>query len=342
MNTCLKSYIQKYIKQNKTISLIICLLITIALFVISLFVGAADITVKEIISFIRGGTTQNSVSDVILYARLPRIISSYFCGIAFAIAGLLLQVTLNNPLASPGTIGVNSGSGFFVVLSSVLFPSVFSARFVSAFLGAMLTVLLVYGIAKKTGSGRMTIVMSGIAISSLMSAGIDTIITLKPEVVIDKTSFYIGGFSTVNIELIKYAVVFIIIGLIGAFLLSSRLNVLLLGDEVASSIGMNVSLCRFLSIMCAALLSASAVCIGGLIGFVGLIVPHIVRNIFDTDYKWLVPFTAIIGGCFLLFCDTLARVIFAPYEIPVGIILSILGAPFFLYQLLNKKRRLET
>ncbi|WP_064505517.1 FecCD family ABC transporter permease [Defluviitalea phaphyphila] len=328
-------------KQNKLISLLLCFIITVFLIIISLFVGAANINIKDIISFTFGGTTNNTVSDVILYARLPRIIAAYFCGIAFALAGLLLQVTLNNPLASPGVIGVNSGAGFFVVISSVLFPSVFYTKVIFAFIGAIFTALLVYGIAKKTGNNRSTIVMSGIAISSLMSAGTDAVITLKPEVIIDKTSFYIGGFSTVNIELIKYTVVFIFIGLIGAFLLSSRLNVLLLGDEVAISLGLNVTLCRFLSIMCGALLAASAVCIGGLIGFVGLIVPHIVRNIFDTDYKWLIPFTALIGGEFLLFCDTLARIIFIPYEIPVGIILSFLGAPFFLYQLFNKKRRAE-
>ncbi len=341
MNIYLKSYIQKYIKQNKLMSLFLCFIITIIFIIISLFVGAANISFKEIISFIFGGTTNNTVSDIILYARLPRIISAYFCGIAFALAGLLLQVTLNNPLASPGIIGVNSGSGLFVVLSSILFPSIFSAKVISAFIGAIFTALLVYGIAKKTGSSRSTIVMAGIAISSLMSAGTDAIITLKPEVIMDKTSFYIGGFSTVNIELIKYSIVFIFIGLLGSFLLSSRLNILLLGDEVATSLGLNVAVCRFLTIMCGALLAASAVCIGGLIGFVGLIVPHIVRNIFEIDYRWLIPFTALIGGGFLLFCDTLARIIFIPYEIPVGIILSFLGAPFFLYQLFNKKRRLE-
>lgn len=342
MNIYLKSYILKSIKQNKKISLLILLISSVILFTVSLFVGASDIKVKDILSFLLGGVpARNSVGNVIIYARLPRIISSYLCGIALALSGLLLQAALNNLLASPSIIGINSGAGFFVVLASVIFPSVFSARFPAAFLGAMLTALLVFGVAKNTRSSRTTIVMSGIAISSLMSAGIDAVITINPSVVMDKTAFSIGGFSLVSMEPMKYAVPCIIIGLAGAFLLSSRLNVLLLGDEVASSLGLNVSFCRFLTVGTAALLAASAVCIGGLISFVGLIVPHIIRNIWGSDYKWLVPFTSLMGGCFLLLCDTLARVIFSPYEIPVGIILSFLGAPFFLYLLLSKKRRLD-
>lgn len=341
MNICLKSYILKSIKQNKIISLLILLIVSVTLLTVSLFVGASDIKAKEILSFLSGGTVSDSVKSVIIYARLPRIISSYLCGAALALSGLLLQAALNNPLASPGIIGVNSGAGFFVVLSSVIFPSVFSAKFTAAFLGAMVTALLIFGIASKTRSSRTTIVMSGIAISSLMSAGIDAVITIRPESVMDKTAFSIGGFSSVTMGPIQYAAPCIIIGLAGAYLLSSRLNILLLGDEVASSLGLNVSSCRFLTVGFAALLAASAVCIGGLISFVGLIVPHITRNIVGTDYKWLEPFTVLTGGCFLLLCDTLARVIFSPYEIPVGIILSFLGAPFFLYLLLSRKRRLE-
>jgi len=341
MNICLKSYILKFIRQNKITNLIVLLIVSIILLIASLFVGASDIKAKEILSFFAGGNVSVSAKSVIIYARLPRIISSYSCGGALALSGLLLQAALNNPLASPGIIGINSGAGFFVVMTSILFPSVFSAKFAAAFLGAILTALLVIGIAIKTRSSKSTIVMSGIAISSLMSAGINAVITIKPEAVMDKTGFSIGGFSSVTMGPIEYIAPIIIIGLLGAYILSSRLNILLLGDEVASSLGLNVSLCRFLTVSFASLLAASAVCIGGLISFVGLIVPHITRNIAGTDYKWLVPITTLTGGCFLLLCDTLARIIFSPYEIPVGIILSFLGAPFFLYLLLSKKRRLE-
>lgn len=341
MNICLKSYILKFIKQNRIKSLLILLIISAALISGSLFVGASDIKAKEVLSFLRGSTVSDSVKSIIIYARLPRIISGYLCGMALALSGLLLQAALNNPLASPGIIGINSGAGFFVVMASVLFPSVFSVKFPAAFLGAIFTALLVFGAASRTRCSRTTIVMAGIAISSLMSAGIDAVITIKPETVMDKTTFSIGGFSSVTMGPVQYTAPFIIIGLIGAYLLSSKLNILRLGDEVASSLGLNVPSCRFLTAGLAALLAAGAVCIGGLISFVGLIVPHITRNIAGTDYKWLVPFTALTGGCFLLFCDTLARIIFSPYEIPVGIILSFLGAPFFLYLLLSRKRRLE-
>ena len=341
MNICLKSYILKYIKQNRKAGLLICFIISVFLMIGSLFIGASDISARDILLFLCGSSKESSVTNVIVYARLPRIISSYLCGMALALSGMLLQAALNNPLASPGIIGVNSGAGFFVVLASVIFPSVFSVRFEAAFIGAMLTALLVFAIAKRTRGSRTTIILSGIAVSSLMSAATDAIITIKPEAVIDRTAFSIGGFSSVSMDPVKYAAPCIIVGIIGAFFLSSRLNVLLLGDEVASSLGLNVSLCRFSAMGFAALLAASAVCIGGLISFVGLIVPHIVRNIVGTDYKWLEPFTVLIGGCFLLLCDTLSRVIFSPYELPVGIILAFLGAPFFLYLLFSKKRRLK-
>lgn len=339
MNICLKSYILKSIKQNKIRSIVILIILSIILLVTSLFVGDSNISFREIVLCVTGGNVSDAAKNVIIYARFPRILSSYLCGMALALSGLLLQAALSNPLASPGIIGVNSGAGFFVVVTAVLFPFVFSAKFIASFLGAIFTSFLVLGIALKTRNSKNTIVMAGIAISSLMSAGIDIIITIKPETVMDKTGFSIGGFSSITMGPIQYAAPCIIIGIVGAYILSSRLNVLLLGDEVASSLGLNVGLCRFLTVGLASLLAASAVCIGGLISFVGLIVHHITRNIVETDYKWLEPFTTLIGGCFLLLCDTLARIIFYPYEVPVGIILSFLGAPFFLYLLLSKKRR---
>lgn len=341
MNICSKQSIRKSNFKNRAAGILLCLAITAAFMITSLFVGATDISVQDTLSYILGGRTEGPAADIIRYVRMPRILSSYVCGASLAAAGLLLQAVLNNPLASPGIIGINSGAGFFVVLSAVLFPYAYYAKFAAAFAGAMLTALLVYGIAKKTGSSRIAIVLSGIAISSIMAAGIDTVITLKPEAIMDKTAFYIGGFSAVSMETLGYAASIAAACMAGSFLLASRLNVMMLGDEVATSLGLNVQLCRFLSIGCAALLAASAVCIGGLISFVGLIVPHIVRSFLGADHRWLVPYTFLTGGLFLLACDTLARVIFAPYEFPVGILLSFLGAPFFLSLLLNKKRRFE-
>lgn len=339
MKLCSKSSTLKFTPGSKPVTLIFFLIVPVLLFLLSLSVGPSGLTVSDAWTWIFGGQRGTSIHNIMMYVRLPRSISAAVCGASLAVAGLLLQSALNNSLASAGTIGVNSGAGLFAVTASIAFPGVLMAKPALAFTGAMTAALLVFAIADKAGASRSTIIMTGVALSSLLSAFTDMVVTIHPDSLTNKNTFFIGGFAHATITPVLYTLPFIILGFLGAILLSARLNVLSLGDEVAASLGLSVRLCRYLAMMCAAMLAASAVCIGGLLGFVGLIVPHGARFIAGRDHKTLVPFTAVCGASLVMGCDILARMLFKPYELPVGILLSALGAPFFLFLIIRGKRR---
>ena len=245
---------------------------------------------------------------------------------------------LNNSLAGPSIIGVNSGAGFFTVLIAAFFPTNLYYTTIAAFMGALLAVLLVYFIARKTGASRMTIVLSGVAVSSFIGAMTDTVLILKPNTTTERIAFLIGGLSGISMDRLVFAGVFIIFALIIASFLSYDMNILALGDESAKSLGLNVIRIRFIFLILAAMLAGSAISIAGLLGFVGLIVPHVSRFLVGYDNRVLLPVSALLGSIFTLLCDLLARVLFAPYEIPVGIIMSFLGGPFFIHLLVKGRR----
>ncbi len=275
---------------------------------------------------------------IVLYIRLPRVLAAILAGSALAVSGAIIQSVLGNPLAAPNIIGVNSGAGLFTVLCTAFFPSAVRLIPAAAFWGALAAVLSVYGIARKTGASRMTIVLTGVGISSLLNAAIDTITTLYPDVLAGISSFKTGGVSGVNISSLFPAWIFIIAGITAAFMLSHDLDVLALGENTAGSLGMNVGAIRFACLAAAAVLAGAAVSFSGLIGFVGLVVPHISRKIAGSSENTAVlPLCAIIGGAFLTICDILARTLFSPYEMPLGIVVSYIGVPFFLWLLIRKK-----
>jgi len=320
--------------------LLIVLLSASAVFlaVFSIAAGASSIGLGDVLKWITGRADVSAVT-ILRYARLPRTVGCILVGSALSVSGLLLQTALGNPLASPGVIGVNAGSGFFVVLAAAFFPSVFWIKGAAAFLGALTAAMTVYAIAKRTGASRITIVLAGVAVSGMLTALIDAVTTLRPDSVMDKTEFYIGGFSSIQSHNLRLVLPVILITIIFAQLFAGRLELLLLGDEVAGSLGLNVGRCRFFAVTAAALLAAGAVSIAGLIGFVGLMVPHIARQFVGGEIRRALPVTALLGVILTLFCDILARLIFAPFEIPAGILLSLVGAPFFLYLVLTRRRR---
>jgi iron complex transport system permease protein len=233
---------------------------------------------------------------------------------------------------------VNSGAGLFTILIAAFFPTGLYFTSIAAFIGALLAVLIVYFIAQRTGTSRMAIVLSGIAVSSFIGAITDTILTLKPDTAISRTLFLIGGFSGITMDKVTFAGCFIIVALVITLISSYDMNILALGDESAKSLGLNVGRFRFLFLILAALLAGSAISFAGLLGFVGLIVPHAARFLIGYNNRTLIPVSALLGSVFTLFCDLLARVLFAPFEIPVGIIMSFLGGPFFIYLLIKGKR----
>ena len=301
------------------------LLLLVFSFVLSLCVGSAQISIREAVSALQNGSLTPD-SRILFYVRLPRALAAVLSGAALAVSGVLLQNVLNNALAAPNIIGVNAGAGF-----AVLF------LLVAAFLGALFASLLIYAVAAKSGASRTTITLAGVALSSVFTAGSNVIKTFFPDTIYNSSSFFIGGFSGIAYKNLTPAWIAILLGLLLAVLFSGEMDVLSLGDETAQSLGMRVQGTRFLLLMTASLLAGGAVSFSGLLGFVGLIVPHILRHFIGARHRILVPLSALFGASFVLLCDTLSRTLFSPYEIPVGIVLSLLGGPFFLFLIVRKK-----
>jgi iron complex transport system permease protein len=342
ISTLQKFYIRINLNKNsKSYNVAVIALLTILLLIgifMSISLGSSNIPLSEIISAIKQGDSTSKTYRIISFVRIPRTLAAVLAGSALSVSGAILQAVLNNSLASPNIIGVNSGAGLFTVVIAAFFPGSLYYTTVAAFIGALLAVLLVYFIAQKTGASRMAIVLAGVAVSSFIGAMTDTVLTIKPDTAISRAAFLIGGFSGITIDKISFAGWFIVSAFIIALILAYDMNILALGDESAKSLGLNAARIRFIFLILAALLSGSAISFAGLLGFVGLIVPHVSRFIVGYDNRILLPAAALMGGIFTLLCDLLARVLFAPFEIPVGIIMSFLGGPFFIYLLINGKR----
>lgn len=313
----------------------ICFLLLSAL--LGILLGGTRLSVSDILGAIVGGAADSPEARILRYVRLPRTGASLLCGAALAVSGAVIQGVLANRLASPSIIGVNAGAGLAVTLCSAAGILGGWRLSLSAFLGAFLTVLLVSGAAAKWGASRGTVILMGVALNSLLGAISDTVVTFAPEVAILRNDFRIGDFSAVTTAKLIPAAVLIFAALLFLFTLSNELDVLTLGEENARGLGLNTGVMRVVFLMLAAVLAGVAVSIAGLLSFVGLLVPHAVRRIATGQAKHLLPLCAILGAGFVTLCDTLARFVFAPYEIPVGIIMAFLGAPFFLFILFRGK-----
>jgi len=319
--------------------LIVFILLSILLsisFLLSICYGSVQISFKELIECLFNN--ESKLYQIVTYVRLPRAIAALFSGAALAVSGSILQSVLNNSLVSPKTIGINSGAGLFVAICITLFPNDYQLIHIAAFIGALLTTLLIYVIAYKTGASRITVILIGIAVSSFLGAGTDAIATLFPDSLVGSNAFSAGNFAATTLETIKPALICISIGLIASFITSYDLNVMALGDQTAYSLGMNIVMYRFVFIIIASLLAGSAVSFSGLLSFVGLIVPHAARILVGHDNRLLIPASMLLGSTFCLICDLISRVIFSPFEVPVGIIMSFIGGPFFVYLLFRQKR----
>ena len=269
--------------------------------------------------------------------RLPRTLGCLLAGAALAVSGAVIQGVLNNKLASPSIIGVNAGAGLAVTVCCAMGALSGWAIAGSAFLGALIAVLLIVFAAEKAGASRTTVILGGVAVNAFLNALSEALATLIPEVGMLAGDFRVGGFGAVSYARLVPAGILILLALGIACSLHNELDVLTMGEETAQSLGMNVKAMRSLLLILAALLSGAAVSFAGLLGFVGLVVPHAMRKFSGSAHKFLLPMCALGGACFVTFCDTGARVLFAPYELPVGILLSVLGGPFFLGLLLKRK-----
>ena len=325
-------------KAKRAVTLIALFLLLFVSFFVALSLGASDASVTDAIAALFNGNTDSTDLKIILHVRLPRILGALLAGAALAVSGIIIQAVLQNPMAAPNLIGVNAGAGFFVIIAMAIMPRFIGYIPLAAFLGALAAALIIYAISAITGAGRVSITLVGIAIGSILTAGINTVKTLFPDSVYDVSGFLIGGLSSTDLNSVIPAAIMIIPALILTCILSRGLDALSLGSGVARGIGVNVPRARLLWLTLAAMLAGAAVSFSGLIGFVGLIVPHIMRRLVGGSHRYLVPASILGGSLFLLVTDTLARTLFAPYELPVGIILSLLGGPFFIFLILTDRR----
>lgn len=317
------------------------LLVFILLFILSFFIslsnGAVKIPVDEIINAIFS-KEDNINRQVIWNVRLPRTIVAGLVGVCLSLSGAILQGVMRNPLAGPNIIGVSAGGGLAALILLILFPEFYYLAPIGAFIGALLATLFIYILAWKEGALPTRLILAGVAVSSLLNAGINSLMIFYPDRVAGVISFMVGGLSATTWIQVKMILPYAILGTILVLLLPTKLNVLMLGDEIATGLGLNVEKTRFIFIILSSLLAGAAVSVVGLLGFVGLMVPHIARLFIGSDYRYLFPGAIFLGGTVVMLCDTVARVLFSPMEIPVGIIMSALGAPFFLFLLRRNEK----
>ncbi len=298
--------------------------------------GASGLSLREILQALADGT-ESAAGRILYLVRLPRLAACLACGAALAVSGCVIQCALANPLASPSIIGTGAGAGLAVVLWAAFGIMGWAVSFF-AFIGAFLSVMTVALISAKLPNSKGSVILVGVAVAALLNAVSDAVVNLVPEIGIFRNDFRVGDFSFVPLSRIAPASFFIILAFFALLALAVPMDVLTLGDENARGLGVNASLLRTVLLLLAAVLAGCAVSLCGLLSFVGLVVPHTVRKLWRGIPAFhLILLSALYGSGFVTFCDTLARSVFSPSEIPVGILLAFLGAPFFLYLILSKK-----
>ena len=312
--------------------MMLLLVILAALAVVSVAIGSAGYSVPEILKAVVS-PDQSPIKIIVLSLRLPRMILAILIGASLAASGALLQSVMRNPLADPGTIGVSAGAGTAATTILLLFPGLSASVPVFAFGGAALACVLIYVMAWKDGVDPTRIILSGVAINSVLGAYNSLLQLLNSDSLQGVLAFMNGSLSGKSWYQVKILAVYSIIGLILSFFCIRSANTLQLGDEMAKSLGLKVNASRVFLSAVSAFLAAATVSVAGMIGFVGLVVPHIARLLVGSNYKSMLPVSIVLGSVVLLAADTVGRTVVPGMEIPVGIIMSVCGGPFFLYML---------
>lgn len=334
MSILQKSSTPKYLINKKTVTVFTVLAVLfVFLSMLSILFGSTTI---DLVSMLKGDN--DKAYRIIMHIRLPRTVGAILSGCALAVSGVLIQAVLNNPIASPNIIGVNSGAGLAAVLLITAFPTLISYIPVAAFLGALTSCFIIYLFSLKSGADKITIALVGIAVSSILSAGINLVKILFPDSVFDADLFLIGGLSGVTLKKLILPAILIFFAVLISVILSRATDIITLGDETAQTLGINTKVFKFALLVIASVLAGSAVSFAGVIGFVGLLVPHIARKFVGTKHRLLIPAVSLMGSCLVLICDLFGRLIAAPYEVSVGIILAFLGGPFFIALIFSKRK----
>jgi iron complex transport system permease protein len=333
----------KYIQQDPRAALrngagLTALIILVLVLVGGVTAGAVPVSLQEIRQVLTGNTTGEAY-QIIYNIRMPRVFIGALVGMNLALAGCVLQGVLRNPLADPGIIGVSAGAGLAAMLVMILWPELTVMVPLAAFFGALAALVMVLALAWNKGVQPLPMVLAGVAVAALLGGGMSILMIFYSDKIQGTVNWMAGSLQGKSWGHIRMILPYSLIGALGVIFSSRYLNLLQLGDEVAKSLGARVQAVRFCLIVLAALLAASAVSVAGLLGFVGLIVPHITRMLIGSDFEYLMPSSALFGAVTVVAADLAARTVFSPVEIPVGIFMAFLGAPFFIYLLRKGMRR---
>jgi iron complex transport system permease protein len=331
-------------KFNEKILLIILLILTAGAFFVAFIAGSSGLSLAALWDLLTGRQAAPNAKIIFFDIRLPRALFAYLAGGALAVAGACLQGMFKNPMADSYILGVSSGAGFGAALAislglglSPLLGNFAIAIF--AFLGALISVLTVYALSRYRGVlSTVSLILSGIAVSALLSAFVYLIMIMNRDKMEHIIMWTMGSFTSASWDKLQISAPVIVVCSILCMLFSRDLNIMLQGDEEASHLGVDTRRVRSTLLILTTLLSSAVVSFCGIIGFVGLMAPHTLRLIIGPDHKKLLPYSFLGGGVFLLLCDTLARVILAMQEMPVGVITAAFGAPYFIY-LMRRNRK---
>lgn len=329
-------------RKNTTIIFILGILLIITV-IISFRLGRYPIFTRELLGILLSKVLpieqfwSNRIETVLINIRLPRIILACMVGCCLSAAGAAYQGVFQNPMAAPDILGASAGAAFGAALAVLLYGSSYLIT-VSAFSFSLLTVFLVYLISKKArGKSILGLILSGIMVSSLFSAGTSFIkLIADPNDQLPAITYWLmGSLSGAKLDDIKFAFLPMAIGIIPLLLLRWRLNVLTMGDDEARTMGVNSNKIRLIVIICATFVTAASVSVSGMIGWVGLVIPHLARRLTGNDYRYLMPASMLFGAIFLLLVDNVSRNLLTT-EIPLGILTAFIGAPFFIYLITRK------
>jgi iron complex transport system permease protein len=344
-------YLKRYVKWKKI--LLVLILLCLGFFIVSLNIGFMQIPLNHIVEifiseipFLKKFIPIKSFSElektIILGIRLPRVLASFLVGLSLASSGVVFQGIFRNPMADPFIIGVSSGAALGAALAIVLKAGIGILGYytipVMAFLGSLLALFITYNISK-VGSiiPITTLLLSGIAVSIFFSSIVAMLEVIAGAELHPLVFWLMGGFSYIEWKDVLLAFPLILLSEIVIYAFARDLNLMLLGEEEAKHLGVSVEKTKKILIIFSSLITATSVSLSGIIGFVGLIVPHIARILIGPDHRILIPASMLVGGIFLMVCDSLARIAMLPSELPVGIITALSGGPFFIYLLRKKK-----
>lgn len=342
---------KRFMRESAVFLLISCALVIVS--IVSMGIGAVPISAGEVagvllghLPFSTGPAGLDNITHTIIWdIRLPRTILTILVGVALATSGGVMQGFFQNPMADPYIVGISAGAALGATTAFALDLDIWflglSAVSICAFVCALAVTFVVYALSRRRGRvATGTLLLTGIAVGSLAASVTSFFLVMGGEDQRTILFWLMGSFSSSRWDHILMLLPYVVIGLTVVLIFSRDLNVLLLGDEQAAHLGINVERVRLILLVASSCLAASAVAVCGVIGFVGLIVPHLVRLMVGPDYRVLTPLAAVTGGLLLILADTCARTILAPAEMPIGIITTVLGGPFFLYLLHRQRHRL--